>query len=758
MNNLLFLRAHSVAEWRKISQTTHIDQMGRLRRQAESYASYLPPAEHPCDSITYIGMAAANLGLAYLLTDDEAYLRSLRDWVKVGIGYPHWGLARLPDHDLDAAWLLFGLGLAYDWVGDALPEDERAALRDKLILQGTRLYDFALENEGRWWSSAYWQNHNWICYAGLATVAAALMDEHPPVQDWLNRAVENFQIVLPLFPEDGSDYEGVVYWRYGFPWLLIAAHLIQEERGVDLHQSEFLRQSFYYRLHLSGPNLVDTANFGDCHDRRSAHSRMVLYRLASLYRIGAAQWLANHFEETGEWAREGREGLVKPGLLPEAWLDFIWFDLTVVPSPVTEMEKTAVFPDMGLLTTRSSWQDSATYFAFKCGTPNGACGWHLGQAINRQNGWDILTASHEHPDENSFILMRGSDYLAVDAGYSKDKLTRNHSTILVDGQGQYSEGSYNAYTGLDQTWGGRLQEWFTAHGLTYTCGEAAGAYHPDLQLSQFKRQMVMAGDDLLLICDDLKSEVLHQYEWLLQTDVAAEQTPVLSRAEAAVNQFAINTGQTQMTVTAVAPTDYQHNQREIEISANPTSAKPDWIIRRTQHTLVLSPPESCTDVRFLVTLDLADRGTAPAEIVALDCVGGTAVQITRNGQTRIAAFANGRSRLVVPGLLSTDASWVVANQTTGDLWAGSMTNCWLNDELQCLASTPVDVALLDAECLVDGKRPSWVSVRETAVMNNVQCDNQPLAIQTNPILNLIRFPVTPGKSHITWEKKSKEIV
>ena len=155
MSNYLFLRAHTLAEWRTMGQTTHAEQMARLLRQAESYASYLPPAQHPRDSITYIGMAAANLALAYLLTEEASYLQTLRKWVKVGIGYPHWGLARMPDHDLDAAWLLFGLGLAYDWVGDALPANERLALRDKLILQGTRLYDFALESEGRWWSSAY---------------------------------------------------------------------------------------------------------------------------------------------------------------------------------------------------------------------------------------------------------------------------------------------------------------------------------------------------------------------------------------------------------------------------------------------------------------------------------------------------------------------------------------------------------------------------------------------------------------------------
>ena len=749
MQKLLYLRAHSLTEWRELSQTTHKAQTTRLLKQAKSYDSYLPPAEHPRDSITYIGMAVANMALAHLLTEEKAYLNTMRNWIKVGIGYPHWGLARKPDHDLDAAWLLFGLGIAYSWVGDTLPEDERHALREKLILQGTRIYNYALATEGKYWGSAYWQNHNWICYGGLATAAAALLEEHTDAQIWLDRAVENFKIVLPFFPEDGSDYEGVVYWRYGFPWLLIPAHLLQEECDVDLHDSEFLRQSFHHRLHLSGPNLIDNANFGDCHDRRSAHSRMVLYRLASLYRIGEAQWLANHFEEIGEWEREGKEGLVKPGLLPEAWLDFVWYDPTVEPKPIADLEKTAVFPDMGLLTTRSSWQEDATYLAFKCGTPNGARGWHLGKAIDHQNDWDIIKASHEHPDENSFILMRGADYLSVDPGYSKNKLTRNHSTILVDGKGQYNEGGYNAYDGIDEAWGGRLQDWFIAPNFTYVCGEAAGAYAPELQLTQYRRQMMMLGDDLFFICDDLRSPVPHQYQWLLQTDTTPTQT--------AVNQFTYQTDGSQMVVTAVSPNALTHQIHEIEITANPTSAKPDWIIRRTQHTLELSPAEPMANTRFFVVLDLANPDGEAATVEPLACEGGTAVKISKDNQTFIAAFANGRSRLVVPELLSTDADWVVANLTTGEFSAGGMTNLWIEGELQGLANTPIDIALRDDGCVIESKHINWISLRQKSKMSEFSCNGKPTTAHPNPALDLTRVQIDSGSSHISWEKNEMEV-
>ena len=140
----LFLKKHSLAEWQELAKTSHQARFARLLDQADSYADYLPPPEHPSDSITYIGMAVANLGLAYLLSENTKYLDIARDWIKVGIGYPSWGKERMPDHDLDAAWLLFGLSLGYDWLKEDLPDDERQALHDKLYLQGQRLYDFAV--------------------------------------------------------------------------------------------------------------------------------------------------------------------------------------------------------------------------------------------------------------------------------------------------------------------------------------------------------------------------------------------------------------------------------------------------------------------------------------------------------------------------------------------------------------------------------------------------------------------------------------
>ncbi|MCI0476486.1 MAG: DUF4962 domain-containing protein, partial [Anaerolineales bacterium] len=590
MTNHLLLGQKTFAEWRAVAQTTHRARFARLIDQADSYLTYLPPAEHPRETITYIGMATANLAFAYHLTDDARYLKRAREWIKIAISYPHWGIIRHPDTDLNAAWLLFGLGLAYDWLGHALPREDRDALRTKLYLQGTRLYDFAVANEGKWWSSAYWQNHNWICYAGLATVAYALENEFSETRAWSNRAIENFCAVFDLMPDDGSNYEGVVYWCYGVLWLLIAADLIQQQTGFDLHSSEFLRHTFYYRLYASAPNLVDTANFGDCHDRRSAHAAAIYYRLASVYRNGYAQWLADHFERIGEWAREHKQGLLRPSSASHAFLEFLWYDPTVAPTPITELPRARVFPDLGLITARTDWSPHATFLAFKSGKPTGGKSWARGHAINRERGWQTIKTGHAHPDENSFILVRGSDYLAVDEGYSKEKQSRHHNTILVDGKGQYREGVYHVADEIGEEWGGKLENHFTGQRVVYARGEAAAAYDPALTLERFSRQMLFIGKYVVL-CDDLASREPREFTWLLQTDAPMKISDLgfkISDLNSS-RDYEVLLGSTRLRVAVCEPRQFAAQNSEQEIIANPSSSTPDWVLRHTQHTLMLTP-------------------------------------------------------------------------------------------------------------------------------------------------------------------------
>lgn len=247
---------------------THAAQWRRLHEQCDWYRRQNPPTEHPEASITYFGPAAANLALAYRLTGQRGYLEEAWRWISTCVAYPHWGRAHMPDHDLDAGWLLHGLSLAYSWLGEDLEPERREILRAKLELQGERLHSFAEETTGRWWSSAYWQNHNWICWTGIATAGYALGRS-----EWTKAARANLETVLTMLPEDGSDSEGVVYWRYGVPWLAIHTDLVQRQEQADLWSTGgFLRNTTRWRLHQSAPGFEENIDHGDCHDRRDRKS------------------------------------------------------------------------------------------------------------------------------------------------------------------------------------------------------------------------------------------------------------------------------------------------------------------------------------------------------------------------------------------------------------------------------------------------------------------------------------------------------
>ncbi len=596
-----FFEGRSVEELRHLANSTHQAQFARLLDVAEKYAESAPPAEHPEESITYIGYVVANLSLAYLLTGQVYYLAAAIRWMQGALAYPHWGRVHMADHDLDAGWLLFGLSLGYNWLGAELPEAFRARLRAKLLLQGQRLYEYAAQTRGGWWSSALWQNHNWICYTGLATVAMALSDASETVP-WLELAVTNFREVAAALPADGSDHEGPVYWRYGVPWLYTFYALLAEQKGEDWQPIPFLRETFYYRLYLSAPDFERTLNIGDCHDRRSSHSCALYYRIASLYRNGQARWLADYLYQSGAFWREANESLVRPGVYLEAFLEFLWYDPTVEVVAPDALPLVRVFEDIGLVLARSSWQpNEGRVFAFKSGPGPGYTALEIAERYKRERGWNIINAGHAHPDQNSLLLIDRHAYLLVDEGYSQHKLAAHHSTLLVDNVGQTGEGDYNIFNFVPATRHARLEQvnWDEQTGLIYCRGEAAPAYDSALGLESFKRHIWYSlKDGYIVLLDEIEAEQPHTFSLLFQAD----HSPILLEA----GNYSIESGGRGIEIRSLLP-GVQTELRSAFIEANTSSSSPQWKIEHTQYSLALSNATPATHTRFLTVLLPLDR-------------------------------------------------------------------------------------------------------------------------------------------------------
>ncbi|GAA1725429.1 hypothetical protein GCM10009809_21540 [Isoptericola hypogeus] len=604
---MLLLDADCLADLRSRLDGDLAPQWRRLAEQCDLYRRTAPPAEHPLASITYLGPAAANLALAYRLTGQRHYLDEAWRWISAAVSFEHWGRAHLPDHDLDAGWLLHGLSLAYSWLGDDLEPDRREELRAKLELQGGRLFDFAVAGEGSWWSSSFWQNHHWICHTGLATVGYAL-----GVPAWTERAKAAMSTVVDVLPADGSDMEGVVYWRYGVPWLATYLDLLQDAEGVDWwDRCRFLAHTFSYRLHQAAPGYEEIVDHGDCHDRRSGHS-VALYRiLAARYGLGEAQWLADTVAERFFW-REAYESGVKPGVLPEAWAELLWYDASVAPvDPAESVAPQAAFRDLGLLVHRTSWDDDATLVSFKSSPGGGHTAWDTSRRIDAERGWDTLSAGHHHPDAGSFVLASRGAWLLVDEGYSNTKRAGHHNLVLVDGHGFAGEGRYHVYADAPPDRTADMVDVLAEGGFLHGRARTGRMYPAELGVESLERTLVVLPSGRTVVVDRGRAAEAREWTVLLHADHPAETVPgagdaAVDGADDGAVRRVLRNGRAGAWLTTHTPgAAVRAEQVVTDVEANPTSSTPSLVVTRRLHTLRVTPSAS-RDLLAVTTIEPFD--------------------------------------------------------------------------------------------------------------------------------------------------------
>lgn len=603
----------------------------RLYDQCRRYTNVSLSEEQPAGSITFMGIASANLSLMYLLSKQPHYLEEAKRWIFTCVNYPHWGSDKNRDVDLSAAWLLFGLGLCYDWLKDALSENERITLRDKLALQATRMYEHREANRRSGWSAHYWQNHNWINMAGLATTGYALVNECANAQRWIDAAKENFDFIYSVLPDDGSDYEGVVYWRYGAMWLFVYAHLVKEREGMDYFTTTpFLKNTFYYRLYQSAPDLQQQINFGDCHDRFSGHSTAIYYKTAAEYGNGHAQYLGNLVRDNYLY-REALESKVKPGILPECLFEVLFYDPSVPETNFEDLPLTTYFEDLGLAVIRSSWEKDAIHFSFKCSAPGGKTQWDEAWKLMEQTGHRHFSLSHQHPDNNSFILVANDTYFAIDDGYNRNVKAEHHNVVLVDGVGYQDEGQNDIWSDYTPDMVGIMEKYVNEDDLVYMVGETSNTYQKSLKLNRFARHVLHTQRPYFIIFDELLSELDHSYTWLLHSDVFPTRDD---------NGFFYQNGPATMRIYPVFPDAFTATTEDNVVQAVMTSQEPDNFCQTNLKTLALTTEAKSKSAYFLNVITLGNTAN-DLELVVTPVENRTTigVQVQIDDQTDVFLYS-----------------------------------------------------------------------------------------------------------------------
>lgn len=505
------------------SKTTKKELLYNLYDECNRYFKLVLSKEHPKGSSTYMGMAIVNLSLMFLLTKEKKYLDEAIRFIDTVCDYKEWGFAHLVNVDLSASWILFGLSLAYNWLFEYLSLPLKVKVFNKLKLQSKIMYEYKLETEGHGWSTAYFQNHNWINLTGLACCGYALKSEFPLAKDYIDIAKKNFQIVYSLMPNDGSNYEGIVYWRYGGMWLFVYADLLNIEEGINYFETcDYLKNTFNFRVSQSSADLKRGMNFGDCHDRYSSHSVAVYYKIASVYNNGYAQTLGNMVNSKFLYEEKYQSGL-KPGILAEAGLALLWYNPEIAEKSLEELPKSYYFEDLGLISIRTGYDKDSTVFSFKCGRPGGKKQWIEGNRLNSELGYNILSLSHHHPDNLSFILNKGHSYFFIDDGYNRNILPHNHSVLLVDSE--YTDvmdvndvylrsvekrvKDNPKYNPLDYY--GEILYYLNDKELTIFKADNTRIYPLVLDMKEVSRTVITDNLDFIIMVDEFKSDKPHIY-------------------------------------------------------------------------------------------------------------------------------------------------------------------------------------------------------------------------------------------------------
>lgn len=184
------------------------------------------------------------------------------------------------------------------------------------------------------------------------------------------------------------------------------------------------------------------------------------------------------------------------GAQTQDWLMLLCYDPTVDTGSVGDLPRVKLFSDLGVVYARNSWKDDAPVLMFKCG-PYG--GFKLNAYRHAFEKPHYINVAHDDPDANSFALCVDGGFAPHPSAYDNPKLTSDHNTLLVNGDGQKGEGTgwMQPIPDTDMRALSYLTGWKKGNNGGFIIeGEAGNAYE---KLKRFRRALACTRDGDLII-------------------------------------------------------------------------------------------------------------------------------------------------------------------------------------------------------------------------------------------------------------------
>ncbi|MCM8767357.1 MAG: heparinase II/III family protein [Candidatus Omnitrophica bacterium] len=445
------------------------------------------------------------VALHYVLTGDKNSYEKALGYMKLFLSLPDWETTSEKNSGMGAASIMVGAALAYDMLYNDLPEDFREEFRKKLLYHARWMYYGGHLNYNR--ATGYWQNdpgnnHRWFRNAGLFLSILAIYEEKDEEKFIMEKALEEIKLVHKYLPEDGSSHEGPGYIIFGGPLLLFPYIASDRCLGTNFLSHQFFKNVGHFRIHTLTPGFEDVFSFGDCAGFGGYHS--FLWKSVSYHKEKDVQ---NGLEKFFS---------LKKDAFDFGWWNYLWYDPTNCGGNYKNLSKTAYFPDIGVVIIRDGWEKENSGVMFKS-SPFG--GFSLNKFRN-ENNFKYINVAHDDPDANSFIIYTKGRFVATTDGYSKNKKSANHNTILVDGKGQVAPGrkeggtwSQPATGQFDMTQLAYITKFKDMGDVVIAEGEAGRSYQ---NLKKFRRSFIWVNKKYLLVLDEISSRGKSTITWLMQ--------------------------------------------------------------------------------------------------------------------------------------------------------------------------------------------------------------------------------------------------
>jgi hypothetical protein len=276
---------------------------------------------------------------------------------------------------------------------------------------------------------------------------------------------------------------------------------------------------------------------------------------------------------------------------------FLWFAPDVPPTATEKLPTHHHFMDHGVVTWRSGWGEDATAVLFRVGPP---AGHGAARKLKEMTDWTI-NAGHVHPDIGAFYLYAKNTYLAGGTGYTAEKWTKDHNTLLIDGKGQAVDGSYHndrgvLYEQLDEA---RLDGVYLSDDYAYASGTFGEVYARQVPGVDLVRKMLATKDYLVLI-DDLSAAEAHKLTFLVHSDAPFKPESGAMVATHAAAKLAVFTSPAVATDVEAAPTI-------VQAGTAPTKPTPT----QRGHHLAVTTREAAKAVRLVHVLAAVHTGQSP---------------------------------------------------------------------------------------------------------------------------------------------------